>query len=193
MNKFYTLLLLSGAALSMNAQQVKGSESADVKDAVYQIPNSDFENWASDKALTDGWHSFESATGMFASLAFLSPTPAMIEDGFEGKAIRLVSKDLGLAIANGNLTTGTINMGSTTPTDKSNYNYTNLKKSDGNLPFAGIPDAFEVYARFKPGTARDLTDEEKANGTEIKLQGRVQLIIHNEGAYQDPELENRLL
>ena len=62
MNKFYTLLLLSGAALSMNAQQVKGSESADVKDAVYQIPNSDFENWASDKALTDGWHSFESAT-----------------------------------------------------------------------------------------------------------------------------------
>lgn len=175
----------------MNAQQVKGSESADVKDAVYQIPNSDFENWASDKALTDGWHSFESATGMFASLAFLSPTPAMIEDGFEGKAIRLVSKDLGLAIANGNLTTGTINMGSTTPTDKSNYNYTNLKKSDGNLPFAGIPDAFEVYARFKPGTARDLTDEEKANGTEIKLQGRVQLIIHNEGAYQDPELEKQ--
>lgn len=84
MNKFYTLLLLSGAVLSMNAQQVKGSESADVKDAVYQIPNSDFENWASDKALTDGWHSFESATGMFASLAFLSPTPAMIEDGFEG-------------------------------------------------------------------------------------------------------------
>lgn len=191
MNKFYTLLFLSGAVLSMNAQQVKGSESADVKDAVYQIPNSDFENWASDKALTDGWHSFESATGMFSSLSFLSPTPAMIEDGFEGKAIRLVSKDLGLAIANGNLTTGTINMGSTTPTDKSNYNYTNLKKSDGNLPFAGIPDAFEVYARFKPGTARDLTDEEKANGTEIKLQGRVQLIIHNEGAYQDPELEKQ--
>ena len=116
----------------------------------------------------------------------------MIEDGFEGKAVRLRSADLmGIAKANGNLTTGTISMGSTEPTDAANYNYTDRTNVSGNLPFAGIPDAFEVYARFTPGTARALTDEEKANGTEIKLQGRIQLILHDNAPYYDPELDTQ--
>ena len=161
-------------------------------DAVYQIPNSDFEGWTSDGKLNEGWHSFESATGALASFASFSPAPTMIEDGFEGKAVRLRSADLmGIAKANGNLTTGTISMGSTEPTDAANYNYTDRTNVSGNLPFAGIPDAFEVYARFTPGTARALTDEEKANGTEIKLQGRIQLILHDNAPYYDPELDTQ--
>lgn len=160
--------------------------------AVYQIPNSDFEGWTSDGKLNEGWHSFESATGALASFASFSPAPTMIEDGFEGKAVRLRSADLmGIAKANGNLTTGTISMGSTEPTDAANYNYTDRTNVSGNLPFAGIPDAFEVYARFTPGTARALTDEEKANGTEIKLQGRIQLILHDNAPYYDPELDTQ--
>ena len=160
--------------------------------AVYQIPNSDFEGWTSDGKLNEGWHSFESATGALASFASFSPAPTMIEDGFEGKAVRLRSADLmGIAKANGNLTTGTISMGSTEPTDAANYNYTDRTNVSGNLPFAGIPDAFEVYARFTPGTARTLTDEEKANGTEIKLQGRIQLILHDNAPYYDPELDTQ--
>lgn len=161
-------------------------------DAVYQIPNSDFEGWTSDGKLNEGWHSFESATGALASFASFSPAPTMIEDGFEGKAVRLRSADLmGIAKANGNLTTGTISMGSTEPTDAANYNYTDRTNVSGNLPFVGIPDAFEVYARFTPGTARTLTDEEKANGTEIKLQGRIQLILHDNAPYYDPELDTQ--
>lgn len=160
--------------------------------AVYQIPNSDFEGWTSDGKLNEGWHSFESATGALASFASFSPAPTMIEDGFEGKAVRLRSADLmGIAKANGNLTTGTISMGSTEPTDAANYNYTDRTNVSGNLPFAGIPDAFEVYARFTPGTARALTDEEKANGTEIKLHGRIQLILHDNAPYYDPELDTQ--
>ena len=160
--------------------------------AVYQIPNSDFEGWTSDGKLNEGWHSFESATGALASFASFSPAPTMIEDGFEGKAVRLRSADLmGIAKANGNLTTGTISMGSTEPTDAANYNSTDRTNVSGNLPFAGIPDAFEVYARFTPGTARTLTDEEKANGTEIKLQGRIQLILHDNAPYYDPELDTQ--
>lgn len=162
-------------------------------DAVYQIPNSDFEGWTSDGKLNEGWHSFESATGALSSFASFSPAPTMIEDGFEGKAVRLRSADLmGIAKANGNLTTGTISMGSTEPTDAANFNYTDRTNVSGNLPFAGTPDAFEVYARFTPGTARDLTDEEKANGTEIKLQGRMQLIIHDNAPYHDPELDAQI-
>lgn len=161
-------------------------------DAVYQIPNSNFEAWTAEGKLNEGWHSFESATGALASFAGpMSPKPNMIEDGFEGKAVRLRSANIIGVNANGNLTTGTISMGSADPKDAANYNYTDRTNVSGNLPFAGTPDAFEVYARFTPGTARDLTDEEKANGTEIKLQGRMQLILHDNAPYYDPELDTQ--
>lgn len=149
------------------------------KDAVYQIPNSDFEQWASDNSLAESWNSFDSATGLFASFASMSPLPQKIE-GYKGNGVRIVSKNLYIANANGNLTTGHINMGSVTPADATNFNFTDRTDVNGNLPFAGKPDAFEVYARFTPGTA---TTEGTA------LNGRVQLIMHSDAAYHDPELE----
>lgn len=149
------------------------------KDAVYQIPNADFDNWG-ETSLSEGWNSFEAAVGQLASFASMSPAPEKI-DGVEGNGVRLTSKDLWIAYANGNLTTGHINMGSTQPADASNFNFTDRTDVNGNLPFAGTPDAFEVYARFTPGTA-------KTEGTE--LNGRVQLILHGEAAYHDPELDN---
>lgn len=153
------------------------------KDAVYQIPNSDFEEWttygdAQDK-LTTGWNSFDTATGLWAMFASMSPMPELIE-GYEGNGVRLTSKDLFIAYANGNMTTGHINMGDTNPTAASNFNYTDRTDVDGNLPFAGTPDAFEVYARFTPGNAKE-------EGT--ALNGRVQLILHSDAAYHDPEVE----
>ena len=160
------------------------------KDAAYQIPNADFENWTDDESakLAEGWNSFDTAAGLFASFASMSPMPQQI-DGYSGNGVRLVSKDLWVAYANGNLTTGHINMGNTNPADASNYNFTDRTDVNGNMPFAGRPDAFEVYARFTPGTAKALTDAEKEEGKEEPaLQGRVQLIIHKDAAYHDPEL-----
>ena len=150
------------------------------KVAFYQIPNADFENWG-ETALAETWNSFESATGSLASFASFSPMPEKI-DGFEGYGVRIKSKDLGLAYANGNITTGRINMGNYNPADASNYNFTDLNDINGSLPFTGTPDAFEVYARFAPGTAKN-------EGT--VLQGRVQLIVHGEVAYHDPELSEQ--
>lgn len=150
------------------------------KEPVYQIPNSDFENWG-ETALAEGWNSFESAAGTFASFASMSPMPEKIE-GVEGNGVRLKSKDLWVAYANGNMTTGRINMGSTNAADASNFNFTDRTDVNANLPFAGEPDAFEVYARFAPGTAKN-------EGT--VLQGRVQLIVHGEVAYHDPELSEQ--
>lgn len=147
------------------------------KEPVYQIPNSNFENWG-ETALAEGWNSFESAAGTFASFASMSPMPEKIE-GVEGNGVRLKSKDLGVAYANGNMTTGRINMGSANAADAANYNFTDRTDVNANLPFAGEPDAFEVYARFTPGTAKE-------EGTE--LQGRVQIIMHGDAAYHDPEL-----
>ena len=150
------------------------------KVAFYQIPNADFENWG-ETSLAETWNSFESATGKYASFASFSPMPEKI-DGFEGYGVRIKSKDLGLAYANGNITTGRINMGDTNPADVSNYNFTDLNDINGSLPFTGTPDAFEVYARFAPGTAKN-------EGT--VLQGRVQIIVHGEVAYHDPELSEQ--
>lgn len=157
------------------------------KEAAYQIANADFENWTDDEnaKIADGWNSFDTAAGLFASFASMSPMPQKIE-GYKGNGVRIVSKDLlGVAYANGNLTTGHINMGSTNPTDASNYNFTDRTDVNGNMPFAGRPDAFEVYARFTPGTAKAVTDEAEEQPA---LQGRVQLILHKDAAYHDPEI-----
>ena len=154
------------------------------KEAAYQIPNSDFENWTGDESakLAEGWNSFDTAAGLFASFAAMSPMPQKIE-GYNGNGVRIVSKDLWVAYANGNLTTGHINMGSTNPADATNYNFTDRTDVNGNMPFAGRPDAFEVYARFTPGTAKAQEGDEQP-----ALQGRVQLILHKDAAYHDPEL-----
>lgn len=157
------------------------------KEAAYQIANADFENWTDDEnaKIAEGWNSFDTAAGLFASFASMSPMPQKIE-GYKGNGVRIVSKDLlGVAYANGNITTGHINMGSTNPADATNYNFTDRTDVNGNMPFAGRPDAFEVYARFTPGTAKAATDEAEEQPA---LQGRVQLILHKDAAYHDPEL-----
>ena len=156
------------------------------KEAAYQIANADFENWTDDEnaKIAEGWNSFDTAAGLFASFAPMSPMPQKIE-GYKGNGVRIVSKDLLGTYANGNLTTGHINMGSTNPTDASNYNFTDRTDVNGNMPFAGRPDAFEVYARFTPGTAKAATDEAEEQPA---LQGRVQLILHKDAAYHDPEI-----
>ena len=157
------------------------------KEAAYQIANADFENWTDDEnaKIAEGWNSFDTAAGLFASFASMSPMPQKIE-GYKGNGVRIVSKDLLGTYANGNLTTGHINMGSTNPTDASNYNFTDRTDVNGNMPFAGRPDAFEVYARFTPGTAKAATEE--AEQEQPALQGRVQLILHKDAAYHDPEM-----
>ena len=154
------------------------------KDAVYQIPNADFEAWttaAGTDVLGESWNSFNTAAGVLSRFAAMSPLPQKIE-GVSGNGVRLTSADLFIAYANGNLTTGIINMGSTDPANSANYNFTDRTDVNGNLPFAGRPDAFEVYARFTPGTAKE---------EGVALHGRVQLLLHGEAAYHDPELSEQ--
>lgn len=158
------------------------------KDAVYQIPNSDFNSWTEADVLSEGWNSFESASGTLAYFASMSPKPQKIEDGKEGNGVRLTSSDLFVACANGNLTTGHINMGSTDPADASNFNYTDRTDVNGNLPFAGKPDAFEVYARFTPGTKSTHLPADQ----DVTFNGRVQIILHSDAAYHDPELDSQV-
>lgn len=138
----------------------------------YQIPNSDFEAWASNKEPGNGWNSFASATGKFSSMSSASPAPVKVEGHNGGSAVRLNSLDLVLAKANGNLTTGIINMGSFSPKDPSNHNFTDLDNEGHYLLFKGTPDSVCLYAKFISGGSEN---------------GRGRFILHDKYEYHDPE------
>lgn len=140
----------------------------------YQIPNSDFEQeWVKSGEKTEpghGWYSFVSAGGTFAAAA--PNTTTQVEGYNSKKAVSISSVDLWIAKANGNLTTGKINMGSWTPTNKANYNYTSRSTEDGNCPFVGLPDTVRCYAKFTRGG-----EGYNAAGT---------FIVHGDVDFKDP-------
>lgn len=137
-----------------------------------------------------GWHSFATARtedlGWMATFAKdMSPFPEHAAEGYQSAhSVKLTSKFAGIpnlmgANANGNLTTGRINMGSSTPDDAANYNFSDITGGQV-LEFAGTPDAVTFYAKFKAGADN------------VKKQGRGQFILHEEYPYQDPEVEEEL-
>lgn len=129
-----------------------------------------------------GWHSFATAGGDYAPFAFMSPAPEHATGGNNQSdhSVKLISKDLGIAKANGNLTTGRINMGSYDAGDATaNYNFSDITGGQA-LEFAGTPDAVTFYAKFTAGSGN--TDK----------QGRGQFILHDEYRYQDPDVESQV-
>ena len=150
---------------------------------IYQFADPGFEqDWTNAKEPGNGWHSFATAGGYYDWAASMSPAPVHATEGNNQSdhSVKLISKSvLGTANANGNLTTGCINMGSMTPSDPSNYNFSDITGGQA-LEFAGTPDAVTFYAKFKAGADN------------VKKQGRGQFILHEEYPYQDPEVEEQL-
>lgn len=148
---------------------------------IYQFADPGFEQgWKNTKEPGNGWHSFATAGGDLAPFASMSPAPEHATEGYQSAhSVKLTSKDLWIAKANGNLTTGRITMGSQTPSDPSNYNFSDITGGQA-LEFAGTPDAVTFYAKFTAGSG---------NKNE---QGRGQFILHDEFAYQDPEVEDQV-
>lgn len=166
-----TLLSVCLALITGMAAQAQGG--------VYQIPNSDFNTWASDNEPGNGWNSFASAGGTLISAAGMSPQPSK-DAGRSGAAddysCKIYSKSIFGVKANGNLTTGRINMGSMSPANSSNYNYTDRTSDSHSLLFAGRPDAVEFYAKFTSGGSPN---------------GRGQFILHGDVDYRDPETSDQ--
>lgn len=184
----YLSSLFMACALSVGAQETS-------KD-IYQFADPGFEEeWVEGKIdgknsgyyePGNGWHSFASATGRMASIGqSMSPQPERIlksdapENVHSGNAsVYLWSKNVDFGFfktkANGNLTTGIVNMEGMTATDHSNYNFTK-RGSDNCLEFAGTPDAVTFWAKFEAGS-----------GNTAK-QGRGKFILHDDYDYKDPE------
>ena len=178
------LLLLGLVAFALSAQ------------AQYQLTNSNFEKWesvTSSATNSEGqepisWSSFLDGTGILASAASYNQLYKSTETrpGSTGSySARLTSRAvtlglLTLAVAQGNLTNGCINMGSRTATDGAgNYNYLNaseddegeLVRPDQYMSFKGKPDAISVWVKFKGK----------------KNYGNISAYLTTNGYFQDPE------
>lgn len=175
MKKFYTMLLLAAATC--------GTASAQ-----YQLPNSDFEGGWESVAYSGktgdepkNWSSFLDGTGNLKNMAGYNQLEKSTDKpaGSKGSySVKLTSRAvkmgiITLAVAQGNITTGCINMGSTNAKDANgNYNYINSARDDQNPTFTGHPDAVKFWVKFK--------GSKTANAS---------IYLVTDGYFQDPEVD----
>lgn len=175
MKKFLMTLALGGFALGASAQ--------------YQVQNSNFEQWGNveygdikgEEPLH--WNSFITGTGGLKSTACQKSQLFKSEEvrpGSTGKySAKLVDKwVMGKIYAQGNMTTGCINMGNMIASqcgnekNKGNCNYTDTKNPDFNQSFSGLPDAMHVWVKYV--------------STKKEFRAKAVAVLHSAGYYQDP-------
>lgn len=169
MKNFLFSLMLASVAVSTQAQTI-----------YYQHPNGDFETWENENEPGNHWSSFKNADGFYASLAngkwggytYKNTTKVTGFNG-TGSAVKIVSKYVksGDTNANGNFTTGRIQMGDREPQSTKNYNRTVTGNDKFSLLF-GQPDRVEFDAIFKSGESP---------------AGRGHFILHGDIDYKDPK------
>lgn len=182
MKKIITLSALILSTVNIQAQyQVQNSGFEEWEKVVYS-----YKNWLGQTKTKEGveplhWNSFLTGTGDLKSTAANNQLEQVsdVRPGSNGKSAAklFAAKVLGVAVAQGNLTTGCINMGSFSPSDATgNYNYTNLDDPNLRQAFSGKPDAMHVWVKFYTPDAKNLA--------------KVNTILHTDGYYQDPEANN---
>lgn len=186
MKKFTRFTLSSALSMSLLL-------SANAQELLYQIPNSNFEEWETVNNVLEPlyWNSFKSATGTLAGQGQnqLSKSTDVREGATGSYSAHIFSKFIFIVKANGNLTTGQINMGSMSPTNASNHNFTNLDNAAHNRPFNGKPDSVKVWLKFIPDNANDLAQmsiwihdrfamkDPHASATDIKTHAVAQALV----------------
>ena len=159
----------------------------------FHIPNGGFEDWHKSSGTyqePNAWHSFESATGKFAGSA--GHHIEISDKGRnESKCARIYATTvtlfgIPLAVANGTMTTGRMNAGSTTASNSANNAYIDMSKTDkdGNgdpyyVSLTSRPDSLVMYLQYNQG---------KSNS---EYHATVSAIITEGPYYQDPEDNNK--
>ena len=152
-----------------------------VSDRNYAITNGGFEGtWSNGEV--NGWHSFGTATGNYASFVNKNAPFEQSSDvrtGASGYSAKIYTKSVWGNKANGNCTNGQVNAGSMSANDASgNYNFSDPSNSGYNTPFAGNPDSLVFWAKYIPGGG-SVTDESN--------KARAHAVITTNARYQDPE------
>ena len=142
-----------------------------------QIGNGNLESWDNVGTSSEeptNWNSFKSATGSLVSLASQQiQRSTAIRSGASGVyCARIWSKSTLGIVANGNMTVGQINMGSSTPASTSNYNLSKTTDDNFSEALTLSPDSLVFWVKY---TA--------ASGSS---QARVNAIIHDEYNLRDP-------
>lgn len=151
----------------------------------WHIPNGDFEAWhtsADEYVEPNAWHSFESASGAFASLA--GHHIAKSDRGLNGSTCaRLMATSIFGIVANGTMTTGRLNAGAVSAEDAANHAFLDMSQTDtdGNgdpfyVPLTGRPDSLTLWMQFRQG-----------NTNASHPYASVSAIITDGTRYQDPE------
>lgn len=143
-----------------------------------QVGNSNFEQWeASSPEIKEpiNWNSFMTASGGLAGAANQQmDRVTYVRPGSTGTySVRIWCNNIFGVAANGNVTTGQINMGSITPTNSANHNKSVTTDVNFSDPMTDSPDSLVVWVRHKPITTSKM--------------GRVSCVIHNNtNGYKDP-------
>jgi hypothetical protein len=141
-----------------------------------QIGNSGFENWdnlGANQEEPTNWSSFKTATGSFAAFGSKQvERSSTVRSGATGNyCARIWSKSTLGIMANGVLTTGRMNMGSSNLSSPDNYNYTVLNDAAFSEALTLAPDSIVFWARYTAGAS------EKAG---------MHAVIHDQFSVQDP-------
>lgn len=138
-----------------------------------QIGNSNMEAWANNNE-PDNWNCFLTASGTWSGFAGdQCDASSDVRPGTTGvKSARIWARDASLALANGNLTLGQINMGSTSPSGSGNYNISRTANPDFSETLTDSPDSVVFWIK---------------TGNGINGQARVKATLHDSYDYRDPE------
>ncbi len=163
MKKIVTLVMTLSVSVALNAQT--------------QIGNSGFENWESVSGGSEpvNWNGFLTAGGdwAWASESQMQESSDVRPGSAGTKSSRIFSRSAFGIIANGNMTLGKINMGSTSPTNANNYNRTITNDANHSEVMTERPDSIVFWVKFTP------------NGH--NQNARMKATIHDNNGYRDPE------
>jgi len=167
MKNTFTFCIIAFSLSSLFAQQ--------------QIGNSNMEEWDNIGATTEepsNWNGFKTASGGLSLLASQQVfRSTAIRSGASGMyCTRIFSKSFtigtGIIVANGTLTLGRINMGSTTVTDSTaNYNISLTNDSNFSEALTSIPDSIVFWAKYTAASNQ---------------QARIHAITHDAFDVHDP-------
>src|SRR5690554_4260010 len=148
--------------------------------AQMQIGNSDFEQWDDAGSTNEepvNWNSFMTAnctmSNFFCGQGQKQRLKRSIDAHSGNYSARIYSTSVLGIVANGNMTLGRVNMGSSSAANSSNFNFTDIANPDFNQTFTDKPDSLVVWVKYNPVQATSLA--------------RISATIHDNYNYRDPE------
>ena len=142
-----------------------------------QIGNSNMESWdnvgqSSEEPIN--WSSYKTGSGGLSSFGSQQVgRSTSIRSGASGSyCARIFSKSTLNVVANGNLTLGQINLGSSTASSPENYNYTKTSDSNFSESLTNRPDSLVFWVKYSPINSSS--------------NARVHAILHDSYDFRDP-------